>query len=347
MSGFVEKTVAEQRFGASWNRHVEPVLSGVQRKTARSRLFAVLVTVVALIMVAVVIGFALVASADSFFAAPLTVSLVLALSVLALIAGWVPMLRGSHSVVAPVMSAIEAHFASLFSVDDNSAFATVLVQDLIRDGILDDSDVEVLHHHAGTYRGCRIRLVEATLSSVSQDSKKRRPAVSKANLILARVNHPMVVGGEVRIDSDRGRAEALAQGNGRLSPFQPAHRQFGSIFSVLASDNLVAAGLVTDGFAEMLLRIQQQLGNALTFDAEPSRVAVYQVQGSLTLIIQGDASSAETSSRLAAEKLARSMVMRFATVPGLVDELYGEDGPSSAFTAIDPIPPRQQSPHLF
>ena len=367
MTGFVEKTVAEQRFGASWNKYVEPALQAAESTMVRRRMFGYVVSGAALALIIVALGLAALAGPGSFFAAPLTIALVIALSALALIASWVPMLRGGADISAPVMAAVESHFGALLSMDENDAFASVLVQDLVTDGILSDGEDRILFHHSGHYRGCRIRLVEVarTVQPESPGSKAGRKSRRRrtANLVLARVSHPMVVGGEVRIDTAGGHAgdstgqsfsqdpttppAFQARAGADLAPFKPAHRQLASIFSVLASDDGVAARLLTDEFAETLLRIQQQLANPLAVGADRTRIALQQVRGSVTLMIEDHATPATVSNRTTAEKLARLLVMRFATVPGLVDELHAESGPSSAFTPIDPVPARDQAPHLF
>ena len=367
MTGFVEKTVAEQRFGASWKKYVEPALQASESTMLRRRMFGYVVSGAALALIIVASGLAALAGPGSFFAAPLTIALVMALSALALIASWVPMLRGGADVSGPVMAAVESHFGALFSMDENDAFATVLVQDLVTDGLLEGGEDRILFHHSGNYRGCRIRLVEVERSLQLEKAGGKAGRKSRkshmTSLVLARVSHPMVVGGEVRIDTasgtgDGSMAESFSQdpaappafqarAGAGLVPYQPAHRQLGSIFSVLASDEGVAARLLTDEFAETLLRIQQQLANPLAVGSDRTRVALQQVRGSVTLVIENQHGASAVSNRTMAEKLARLLVMRFATVPGLVDELHGETGLSSAFTPIDPVLPRDQVPHLF
>ena len=340
MSGIVEKTVAEAGFAASWMQHVAPVAKAFEARMRRQLLFASLVTGLAVGLAVVTVILSRSVGADNIMANPLYVSLVLALAALAAIAGWVSLLRRDTSLADAVDLAVETHFASLFMADGNEAFAEVILQDLVDDGILEDATHRVLAHHAGTYRGCRIRLFTAS-SQLGDGKFLSREGTRRRHLVVARMSLPFEMDGSVRIDSQRDRLPESAHG------FHIDHDQFDHIFGVACSSRMAAAELLTPDFAETLLLIQQRLANPLgSRTSEPVRVSVQIDKGSLVLVIEEPIQSHQLD-RLdprRAEMLARGLIMRFATVPGLVDELYGDADEAPAFAALTPAEPA--APHI-
>ena len=139
MSGFVEKTVAEAGFAASWAQHVAPLAERFDVRRRRQLLFASLVTGLAAGLAVVTVMLSGSVHADNIMANPLYASLVLALAALAAIASWVTMLRRDMRLSDAVDLAVETHFAALFAADGNEAFAEVVLQDLVEDGILEDA----------------------------------------------------------------------------------------------------------------------------------------------------------------------------------------------------------------
>ena len=99
---------------------------------------------------------------------------------------------------------------------------------------------------------------------------------------------------------------------------------------------MVAANVLTTRLAESFLMIQQRLANPLSQKATGLRVSVQIADGNLLLLIEEAArdGGAGQLGTAALEALARDLVMRFAMVPGLVDELYGDTEHPPAFTAL-------------
>lgn len=336
MSGFVEKTVAEQGFGASWKVHVVPLIEAALRRRHRQMLFGSLVSGLALGLGGAALLLGRIVPAESLFAQPLFLALVMALAALAAIASWVTMLRRDTSLEGAVMGAVETHFAALLTADDNDAFAEVILQDLVDDGVLDGADHTLVTHHAGSYRGCRIRLISAR--ALPQTAKQR--AAPARDLVVVRISLPMAVQARVNIDTDRSRLPSDAL------PFHVDHDEFDNIFGVTCDDRMDTARLVNVRLAENLLMVHQRLANPLSHKSSNGlRVAVQIADGSLQLVVQ-DAARADNATGppvARVESLARGLIMRFATVPGLVDELYGDSDNPPAFASLaatDPAGPQ-------
>ncbi len=138
---------------------------------------------------------------DSIFAQPLYVALAVALATVAAITVWVTLRRPGAELEERVWEAVEAHFASLFSRDDNHAFAEVIIQDLATEGVIDVGTHKINSHHAGSYRGCRIRLFGA---HVCKPVVGRRTA-NCSDLVVARLSLPKGVDGAISIDTDKSR----------------------------------------------------------------------------------------------------------------------------------------------
>ena len=201
MSGFVEKTVAEQGFASSWDLHVGADLFAVVKQRHRRMLFASLASGISIGLVMVPAFLKGIVPEDSIFAQPLYVALAVALATVASITGWITLRRPGAELEERVWEAVEAHFASLFSRDDNHAFAEVIIQDLTTDGVLDAGAHKIKSHHAGSYRGCRIRLFGAR---VCKPLVGRRIA-NCSDLVVARISLPKGVAGAISIDTDKSR----------------------------------------------------------------------------------------------------------------------------------------------
>ncbi len=326
MSGFVEKTVAEQGFASSWDLHVDADLVAAVKQRQRRMLFASLATGISVGLGMVALFLKGIVPEDSIFAQPLYVALVVALAALAAIASWVTLLHPGAELAERVWDAVEGHFAALFSRDDNDAFAEVIIQDLAADGVLDAGSHEITSHHAGSYRGCRIRLFAARVTKVTGS----RRAATQSDLVVARVSLPGPVAGEISIDTDRSR---LPEGQS----FHVDHDQFDHIFGISCTDRMAAKSLLTSQMAESLLLVQQRIANPLNkASLNGVRVAMQVADGSLVLLVEEQAAKAGTTRHGAAalENLARSLVMRFATVPGIVDELHGDGDNPAAFAPL-------------
>ena len=328
MVDFVEKTLAEQGFGASWTRHVGPALDNDARRVRRRVIFAVVTSCLALVLATIAIFIHVRVNGDMILARPLDTALVAALAALAVIGSWVVVLRHDSVLAGPVRVAVEAHFGVLFTHDDNAAFGEVILQDLVSDGILDDAPYVVAAHYAGTYGDCRIRLIEASASL-------RRRAL--ADLLVFRVSLPFSAHGEIRGDSDIRRLDALIDGYDDFAGFHVDHDQFDRIFKAACTDPGEAVRIVTRGFAETVLQIQHRLASPLDDEKRTDpRVAFQIAGGSLTMIVESQLrhDGRARSGRVGAERLARELVMRFATAPALVDELHGGTDVPPAFRPL-------------
>lgn len=337
MSGFIEKTVAEQGFAASWKLHMAPLVESASRRRHRQMLFGSVVTGLALGLGGAALFLAQAVPPDSPFAQPLFLVLVLALAALAALASWLLLLERDASLPDAAMAAVETHFAALFTRDENAAFAEVVLQDLVSDGVLDDADYRVMTHHAGSYRGCRIRLIAAQGTATRMDTS----TAGRRDLVVARVSLPMTMTGCVNIDTDRSHLPADA-----LS-CHVDNDQFDYIFGITCSDRMATEQIVNARLAENLLMVQQQLANPLNSRAAKGlRVAVQIAEGSLHLVVQEPTREADgTGSGVArVEGLARRLIMRFATVPGLVDVLHGDSGNQPAFASL--AVPEQSDPRI-
>ena len=131
MVNFVEKTLAEQGFGVSWSRHVAPVLDHHARRVRLRIVFAVATSCPSLVLATIAIVMHSNLNDAMILAQPLNMALVVALAALAVIGSWVVVLRHDSALAAPVRTAVEAHFGALFTMDDNSAFGDVILQDLV------------------------------------------------------------------------------------------------------------------------------------------------------------------------------------------------------------------------
>ncbi len=326
MSGFVEKTVAEQGFASSWDLHVGADLVVAVNQKQRRMLFASVVTGISVGLVMVALFLKSIVSEDSIFTQPLYSALVIALAAIATIASWITLRRPSVELEKQVWDAVEAHFASLFSRDKNDAFAAVIIQDLTADGVLDAGPHKITSHHAGSYRGCRIRLFGAR---VCKPAAGRRTA-NCSDLVVARISLPKVVNGAISIDTNKSR---ILDGQS----FQVDHDQFHHIFGVGCTDRMAAKSLLTSQMAESLLLVQQRITNPLNKAAlNGVRVAMRVADGSLVLLVEEQAAKAVATQHDAAalEEMARTIVMRFATVPSIVDELYGDGENPAAFAPL-------------
>lgn len=326
MSGFVEKTVAEQGFASSWDFHVDADLVAAVKQRHRKMLFASLASGISIGLGLVAVFFKAIVPEDSIFAQPLYFALVVALVTFATIARWITLRRLGADLEERVWDAVEAHFASLLSRDGNNAFAKVIIQELIADGVLDAGTHKITSHHAGSYRGCRIRLFVARV---------RKPAVGRrtancSDTVVARISLPRPVAGAISIDTDKSR---ILEGQS----FDVDHDQFHHIFGVSCTDRVAAKSLLTSQMAESLLMVQQRMTNPLNKAAlNGVRVAMRVADGSLVLLVEEQAVRAGANQHAAAalEEMARSLVMRFAAVPGIVDELYGDCENPAAFSPL-------------
>ena len=326
MSGFVEKTIAEQGFASSWDLHVGADLLAAVKQRHRRMLFASLATGILIGLFMVALFLEGIVSEHSIFAQPPYVALVVTLSTVVAIASWITLRRPGAELEERVWDAVEVHFASLFSRDDNDAFAEVIIQDLAADGILDAGTHKINSHHAGSYRGCRIRLVGAR---VHKPFVGRRTA-NCSNIVVARISLPKAVACAISIDTDKSR---ILEGHS----FQVDHDQFHHIFGVSCNDRMAAKSLLTSQMAEILLLVQQRITNPLDkASLNGVRVAMQVADGSLVLLVEEQAAKAGTTRHGAAalENMARSLVMRFATVPGIVDELHGDGDNPAAFAPL-------------
>jgi len=335
MHSFVEKTSAEQGFGASWRQEVVPVLAHHEARQRRRIMLASLITGIA----AGVGGVILLQQAQivslGLLVTPLNQILVLVLAGLVVIMTWMALPPISGAVAGPVRRAVELHFANLLTPTDNAGFAEVILQDLVTDSVLADQNYTRTAAYAGTYDDCRIWMIEAvTGQRTSHDHHS-------ADLLVFRVSLPFPLPGETRADSHTDRLLSMAAGQNGIAGYQADHDEFNDIFTIATTDTGAAAQLFTSGFAETLLRVQEHLASPLMrrSGVQP-RLAMQATRGNLVIVVDRRANGAPGILATDAEQVARSLIVQFATLPALVDCLQGPAGTSPVFVA----PASRQAP---
>ena len=331
MSFFTEKTLAEQGFGASWRQVVAPLIARHDARRRRRTMFASLITGVGVGVGVVVLLLPVHISSSSLLAQPLHQAFVMALAALAVIGAWVTLLQERTSFDEAVRRAVELHFTSLFTPDTNAAFGEVILQDLVTDGIIHDREYRQKSHYAGTYGDCRVRMIEAAAAAA------RGHKYDRMDLLIFRVSLPFSQTGEVRADSMADRLTSLHEGRPDLARYHVDHDQFDGIFAVATTDIGAAARIFTDGFVETVLRIQEHLASPLRpgRGAQP-RLAMQAANGSLLTVVEMPVSGLEGNSMTpaAAEAQARNLIVQFAAVPALIDDLLGGADTPPAFAPL-------------
>ena len=315
MVSFVEKTLAEQGFGASWRQQVAPLMAQYESRQRRRIMFASLAIGIAVGLGVVVLMVQTQMLSSRLLASPLHQLLVLALAVLAGIGALVALLPAKMDFAGAVRRAVGLHFANLLTPDDNAAFGEVILQDLVTDGLLDDCAYRLAAHYSGTYSDSRIRMIEAVAST------PRRHARNMLDILIIRVSLPFPQTG-------------CRHG---LTAYPVGHDLFDGIFAVATTDIDEATRIFTDGFVETLLRIQERLISPLRQwrGAQPC-LAMQAANGSLVLMIEMPAAG-ENTPRMTpamAEAQARDLILKFAAVPALVDELQGGLDTPPAFAPL-------------
>ena len=154
-----------------------------------------------------------------------------------------------------------------------------------------------------------------------------RRTANCSDLVVTRISLPKGVAGTISIDTDKSRIV-------ENQSFQVDHDRFHHIFGVSCTDRTAAKSLLTYQMAESLLLVQQRITNPLNkASLNGVRVAMRVADSSLVLLVEEQAAEggATLHGAAALEKMARSLVMRFATVPGIVDELHGDGDNPAAF----------------
>ena len=331
MSVFVEKTLAEQGFGACWARDVAPLVEACVARRRRRTMFASLITGMAVGLGGVALLLQAQVPDAGFLAQPLNQALVLALAALAVIGAWATLLRQQAAIGAVVRQAVELHFASLLSGDDNRAFGEVVLQDLIADGVLHDREYRLTAHYAGTYGDCRVRMIEA-VAEVARGHRHDR-----LDLLVFRVSLPFSQAGEIRADSRADRLAAQVNDHPGLFHYHVDNEHFDGIFAVAASHINEAERIFTPGFVETLLRIQERLASPLVNGrgAQP-RIAMQAADGNFLMVIETPSigQNERHISPTLADARARELIVRFATIPALVDDLSGKMDIPLAFAPL-------------
>jgi len=331
MLSFAEKTLAEQGFAACWRRDVAPVIARCEAIRRRRVMFASLITGIAVGLAGVVLILRMQIDSSSFLAQPVNQALVLALAALAVIGAWATLLRQQAAIGAVVRKAVELHFASLLAGDDNRAFGEVVLQDLIADGVLHDREYRLTAHYAGTYGDCRVRMIEA-VAGVARGHRHDR-----VDLLVFRISLPFSQAGEIRADSRADRLEARVNDRPGLFPYHVDNEHFDGIFAVAASHINEAERIFTPGFVETMLRIQERLASPLVNGrgAQP-RIAMQAADGNFLMVIETPSTGQNEChiSPTLADARARELIVRFATLPALVDDLCGKMDVPPAFAPL-------------
>ncbi len=328
MLSFIEKTLAEQGFATCWRLEVAPLIErfGVSRR--RRLISASLITGIAVGIAIVVLALHTQIDSAGFLDQPMNRALVLALVGLVVICVWMALLPAQPAFGDAVRRAVELHFASLLTADDNTAFGEVVLQDLVTDGVLPGREYRLTAHYAGTYGDCRLRMIEAVAGGHRHN---------RVELLVFRVSLPTAASGEVYADSRADRLESRMKAAPALRPWHVKNDQFDGIFSIVTSDIDTAKRLVTDSLVETMLRVQEHLANPLAKRRGGApRIAMQAAQGSLVMVIEMPVSARHEAdlSPTAARASAREMIVRFATLPALVDDLHGRADTPPAFAPL-------------
>ncbi|MEX0502857.1 hypothetical protein AB3X55_04615 [Alphaproteobacteria bacterium LSUCC0719] len=334
MRSFVEKTPAEQGFGASWRQEVVPCL---EREEARRRRRIIGGSLITGCMVGVA-GVVLLQQAQlvslGFPVSSLTRMLVLALAGLVAVITWMVLLPvngpGAFKGTGAVRRAVELHFANLLTQADNAGFAEVILQDLVTDNILPDRHYTLMAAYAGTYGDCRIWMIEAAV-----DRPSNRPSKSGhdgADLLVFRTSLPFRLPGETRADSRADHLSSIVAGQHGIAGYDADHDEVNEIFTIATTDTGAAAQLFTFGFAETLLRVHEHLASPLSRrrGAQP-HLSLQATRGSLVIAVDMRAGGGIGAAARDAEQLARELIVQFATLPALVDGMQGEADTSPVF----------------
>ena len=331
MLTFVEKTLAEEGFGACWKQEVAPQLDCHVKGRRRHLMFASLISGVAVGLGVVALLLRAQIGHAGFLAEPVHLALVLALAALAVIGAWVTVLRGQAEVGACVRRAVELHFASLFAADGNAAFGEVVLQDLVTDGILQDRDYAVTANYAGTYGACRVRMIEAA-AEVARGHRH-----DTVELIVFRVSLPFSGNGEAIADSRGDRLASGLEGRPEFQRYHVDHDQFDGIFSVATTHIADAERIFSAHVVDTLLRVQERLASPLAPGRGVGpRLVVQFANGSLVMVIETPATRRDASATTVAgaEARARDLIVQFATLPALVDSLHGMADSLPAFSPL-------------
>jgi hypothetical protein len=340
MLSFIEKTLAEQGFAACWRLEVAPLIArcGVSRR--RRLISASLITGIAAGIAIVVLALHTQIDSAGFLDQPMNRTLVLALVGLVVICVWMALLPAQPAFGDAVRRAVELHFASLLTADDNTAFGEVVLQDLVADGVLPGREYRLTAHYAGTYGDCRLRMIEAVAGAAGGHRHNR------VELLVFRVSLPTAASGEVYADSRADRLESRMKADPALRPWHVKNDQFEGIFSIVTSDIDTAERLFTDGLVETTLRVQEHLANPLAKRRGGApRIAMQAAQGSLVMVIEMPVSGRHPASLspTAASASARELILRFATLPALVDDLHGRVDTPPAFAPLSITDDPQQT----
>ena len=151
-----------------------------------------------------------------------------------------------------------------------------------------------------------------------------------SDLVVAGIRLPHGVAGAISIATDKS---CILEGQS----FQVDHDQIHHIFGLSCTVSMKAKSLLTSQMAESLLLVQQRINNPFNkASLNGVRVAMRVADGNLVLLVEEQAAEAGATQNGAAalEKMARSLVMRFAMVPGIVDELHGDGDNPAAFAPL-------------
>ena len=151
-----------------------------------------------------------------------------------------------------------------------------------------------------------------------------------SDLVVAGIRLPHGVAGAISIATDKS---CILEGQS----FQVDHDQIHHIFGLSCTVSMKAKSLLTSQMAERPLLVQKRITNSLNkASLDIVRVAMRVADGSLVLLVKEQAAEAEATQHGAdaLEKMARSLLMRFATVPGIVDELHGDGDNPAAFELL-------------
>ena len=329
---FEERTKAETGFAPLWDQHVVPHLAPYQAAYKRMMWIGIWAT-----LLAIAIGIICWLIFDRFFAdLPENDQVgffvfVFFGEIALLMGGWWPLYRLGDDPLDFVMPAVEAHFARYFQPDANHGFAALQSAHLREEGLTGPGEIDISEHYSGAYRDCRIRFYTAshrrrstTAGQTFIEKQLDRRGEAADHYLIFSISVPFDFTGETRIETDKGKIlNKLRAKESEFQQYNVPDKAFEKAFEVFTNDRSGAEALITPALADNMLAIKafykQHKGGRFSgqFKDRHFTMAVHG-GGNLTTVGTGMYAPEQI------EGLARTLILRFATILQLVDMLHGE-----------------------
>lgn len=329
---FEERTQAEQGFAPLWEQHVVPQLAPYQAAYKQKMWIGIWAT-----LLAIAIGVICWLIFDRFFAdLPENDQVgffvfVFFGEIALLLGGWWPLYRLGDDPLGFVMPAIEAHFAPYFQPDDNHGFAALQSAHLREEGLTGPGEIDISEHYSGAYRDCRIRFYTAshrhrssTAGQTFIEKQLDRRGEAADHYLIFSISVPFDFTGETRIETDKGRIRnKLRAVESEFAQYKVPDATFEKAFEVFTNDNAGAQALITPALAENMLAIK-----AFYKTQKGGRFSGQFKDRHFTMAVHGGGNLTTVGTGMYAPEqidgLARTLILRFATILQLVDMLHGD-----------------------